>query len=42
MRNVGCGKSDVERGMGNAECGMLNEFTEEMDQFRFTTPLNQH
>ena len=33
-----------EWGMGlrNAECGMLNEFAEEMDQFRFTPPLSQH
>ena len=24
--------------MRSAECGMLNEFAEEMDQFRFTPP----
>ena len=42
MRNVGCGKQDIECGMRDAECGMLNEFAEEMDQFRFTPPLSQH
>ena len=31
-----------EWGMRSAECGMLNEFAEEMDQFRFTPPLSQH
>ena len=25
-------------GLRNAECGMLNEFAEEMDQFRFAPP----